>query len=44
MVWPWEIVERDPGAIRDRHRASLAAYPEHERRLLGWAILVARKP
>jgi hypothetical protein len=34
----------DAAAIRDRHRARLAAYLEHERRLLGWAILVARKP
>lgn len=34
----------DAAAIRDRHRASLAAYLEHRRPLLGWAILVARKP
>jgi SAM-dependent methyltransferase len=34
----------DAAAIRDRHRASLAAYLEHQRSLLGWAILVARKP
>jgi SAM-dependent methyltransferase len=34
----------DTAAIRDRHRASLAAYLEHVRPLLGWAILVARKP
>ena len=34
----------DAAAIQDRHRASLAAYLEHERPLLGWAILVARKP
>ena len=31
-------------AIRERHRASLAAYLDHQRPLLGWAILVARKP
>jgi SAM-dependent methyltransferase len=34
----------DVASIRDRHRASLAAYLEHQRPLLGWAILVARKP
>jgi SAM-dependent methyltransferase len=34
----------DAAAIRDRHRASLAAYLAHQRPLLGWAILVARKP
>jgi SAM-dependent methyltransferase len=34
----------DAAAICDRHRASLAAYLEHERSLLGWAILVASKP
>jgi len=34
----------DAAAIRDRYRASLAAYLEHQRPLLGWAILVARKP
>jgi len=34
----------DAAAIRDRHRASLAAYLEHQSPLLGWAILVARKP
>jgi len=33
----------DVASIRDRHRASLAAYLEHQRPLLGWAILVARK-
>ena len=34
----------DAAAIRDRHRASLTAYLTHQRPLLGWAILVARKP
>jgi hypothetical protein len=34
----------DAAAIRDRHRASLAAYLDYRRPLLGWAILVARKP
>jgi SAM-dependent methyltransferase len=34
----------DAVAIRDRHRAFLAAYLEHLRPLLGWAILVAGKP
>jgi len=34
----------DAAAIRDRHRASLAAYLDHQRPLLGWAIMVAQKP
>jgi SAM-dependent methyltransferase len=34
----------DAAAMRERHRASLAAYLDYQRPLLGWAILVARKP
>jgi SAM-dependent methyltransferase len=37
-------VHPDAAAIRDHHRASLAAYLDHERPLLGWAILLACKP
>jgi SAM-dependent methyltransferase len=34
----------DGRAIRERHEAARAAYFDHERALLGWAIFVGRKP